>query len=504
MRLQGRLLEPYTLARVGGDTFAVASPRGRDAIATTLPNQVFAALSEPFTAAGQSLHVSVQAGIALFPSDGGDEASLFRNAELALKVARSRGERFAYSSAATNAAVARRARLESELRDALQRHEFVLHYQPRITLESGAVVGSEALIRWQHPARGLLPPGEFIPLAEETGLIDAIGAWVIDRACAQIAAWGKAGLAAVPVAVNVSPVQVEKGDLEAQVRRALQLHAVRPGQLELELTESAVMRDAQAASVTLRAIKAMGCRLVLDDFGTGHSSLAQLKRFPFDAVKIDRSFVTEITSNPDDAAIAAAIIAVARQLRLRVVAEGVETTAQLNYLRTRGCDEIQGFLVGPAVPSDEYEEMLRAAFRFTMPATPAAEERTLLIVDDEGGVRNALQRTLRRDGYRILLAAGGAEALELLAEHPVQVIISDQRMPHMSGTEFLERVRQLHPDTLRIILSGYTDLGVVTDAVNRGAVFRFLTKPWDDTLLREQVRDAFRLHAERIAARPRD
>jgi CheY-like chemotaxis protein len=302
------------------------------------------------------------------------------------------------------------------------------------------------------------------------------------------------------VAVNLSSVQFEQGDLLRHRARRTRAPCARSALLELELTESAVMRDPAAAAKILRALRALGVGLALDDFGTGYSSLAHLKRFPFNSVKIDRSFISELTSNAEDAAIATAIIAMAHRLELKVVAEGVEREGQLNYLRNQGCDEMQGNLFSAAVPLPEFERLLQSGRRLTLPQG-ADDERTLLLVDDEQGIRAALNRVLRRDGYRILTAAGPAEAFELLAVNPVQVIVSDQRMPEMSGTEFLNTVKHLYPDTVRIILSGYTDLEVVTDSVNRGAVFKFLTKPWDDELLREQVRDAFRRYRPATAVR---
>src|SRR6185503_2626880 len=241
-------------------------------------------------------------------------------------------------------------------------------------------------------------------------------------------------------------------------------------------------------------LRKAGVNLALDDFGTGYSSLALLKRFPFRSVKIDQSFVADITRNAEDAAIATAIIAMAHRLNLKVVAEGIETQGQFNYLRAQGCDEMQGNFFSPAVAKETFESQLRDNKHMSVPEPPSADQRTLLLVDDESGIRAALTRMLRGDGYRILTASNGAEGLEVLAVNPVQVIISDQRMPGMSGTEFLNIVKELYPDTVRIILSGYTDIEVVTESVNRGAVFKFLTKPWDDDLLREQVRDAFRRH----------
>jgi EAL domain-containing protein (putative c-di-GMP-specific phosphodiesterase class I)/CheY-like chemotaxis protein len=450
------------------------------------------AVKQPFYVDGREINIGMQAGIAFFPADGDDGSSVFKNAEVALKLAKSSGERYMYYSIEMNARVAVRLKLEKQLLAAIDSQQFVVYYQPKVDMISGELVGAEALIRWQHPDKGLVAPAEFIALAEETGLIVPIGAWVIDAVCAQQAAWITAGLRTVPIAVNLSSVQFEKDDLLQAVRTALNVHSLDGKLLDLELTESVVMSNSAAAANTLQALRKLGVGLALDDFGTGYSSLAHLKRFPFDSVKIDRSFVTDITHNAEDAAIATAIIAMAHSLNLKVIAEGVETQGQFNYLRAKTCDQMQGNFFSPAVAKEEFESHLRSGKHMTLPAAAPADQRTLLLVDDEPGICAALTRMLRRDGYKILTAASGSEGLEVLAVNPVQVIISDQRMPGMSGTELLDIVKQLYPDTVRIILSGYTDLDVVTESVNRGAVFKFLTKPWDDALLREQVRDAFR------------
>jgi CheY-like chemotaxis protein len=230
----------------------------------------------------------------------------------------------------------------------------------------------------------------------------------------------------------------------------------------------------------------------IDDFGTGYSSLAYLRRFPIDKLKIDIAFIRDITSNPDDAAIALAIIRMAHSLKLEVIAEGVETAAQLAYLRRHHCDHIQGYYFSPPLPVAELEQMLREEKRLPTLDGEATPVKTLLLVDDETHVLSALQRLLRQDGYRILSARSAAEGFELLALHQVQVILCDQRMPAMSGTVFLDRVKDLYPDTLRIVLSGYTDLESIIDAINRGAIYRFHTKPWDNQVLRDTIREAFR------------
>ena len=492
-RLGVALEQPCVLARVAADTFAVAVaglPVGTDAT-SILRRRIFAPLQAPLALNGGEVHLAAKAGIALYPADGQDAETLFTRAEAALKQAQASGEHYLHYAPEINARIAEKLALENELRAALEAEQFVLYYQPRVSLRSGLIVGSEALIRWQHPQQGLLAPAQFIPLAEQTGLIVPIGAWVLRSACAQQAAWLAEQLDAVPVAVNLSAVQLHKGEVLPLLRELLSAAPALADYLELELTESVVMQDPDAAARLLQAFRELGLRLALDDFGTGYSSLAYLQRLPFDVVKIDRAFVTDITHNPGDAAIASAVIGMAQRLGLRVVAEGVETEGQLNYLRASGCDEIQGYYFSPPLPAPEFAAMLRAAKHLPPRSAAEQEERTVLVIDDEPGVRNALVRALRPDGYRVLTAAGAEEALELLALHRVQVVICDQRLPGLSGTELLGRVRALHPDSIRIVLSGYTDLNVVIEAVNRGAIYKFLTKPWEDELLREHIRDAF-------------
>jgi diguanylate cyclase (GGDEF)-like protein/PAS domain S-box-containing protein len=493
-RLKSELAEPASIARFGGDSFIIAVPelqQATDAV-SILERQVFHAIDIPFLIDGQEVRISARAGVSLFPNDGGDSAELIKNAEVALNKARSGSERYVFYAPRMNASIAARLALESELRRALDARQFVVHYQPRVDVLSGRIVSAEALIRWQHPERGIIPPVEFVPLLEETGLIVHVGAWVIDAVCEQQAAWARQRIEIVPIAINLSTVQFKKGQVVQTIRDAIARHGVRNEHLEFELTESIVVDDPEQAACDLRALKDVGVRLSLDDFGTGYSSLAYLKRFPFDAVKIDRAFVTDITRSAEDAAIATAVIAMAHSLGLRVVAEGVETEGQLRYLRKQRCDEIQGYFFSPPVPAADFELMLRSEKRMTLERAPAEATDTLLIVDDEPNNLLALKRLLRREGYQVLTASSGQEGLDLLALNTVQVIVSDQRMPGMCGSEFLGIVKELYPDTIRIILSGYADLSTVTDSVNRGAVFKFLTKPWEDDQLREHIRDAFR------------
>jgi CheY-like chemotaxis protein len=244
----------------------------------------------------------------------------------------------------------------------------------------------------------------------------------------------------------------------------------------------------------MRELKKLGLRLALDDFGVGYSSLSYLKRFQLDKLKIDKSFIADIVQDGADAALVRAMIAMGHHLGMRVVAEGVETAAQLGYLRRSHCDEFQGFHFSRPLPADQIPELL--ARRYILPASsgPSESQRTLLVLDDEANIRRALVRLLRRDGYQIFDVGTASEAFDVLASHHVQVVLSDQRMPGLSGSEFLSQVKEMYPDTVRMVLSGYTDLNAVTDAINRGAIYKFLTKPWDDDDLRAHVLEAFRRH----------
>ena len=384
-------------------------------------------------------------------------------------------------------------RLEADLYRASQRNEFLLHYQPKVSCKSGCIVGVEALIRWQHPRRGLVSPAEFIPMLEASGLIVPVGAWVLRSACKQARAWHEAGLGLPGVAVNLSGRQLQMENLFTIVKAALDESGLELGYLELELTESYLMRDPEEAIATLSRLTAIGVRISVDDFGTGYSSLAYLKRLPLDSLKVDRSFVQDIAVDPDDASITRAIIPMAHSLQLDVVAEGVENEAQLGLLIANNCDAIQGYYFSPPVDAEALATLLREDRRLV--SKLLAEEtnvRTLLLVDDEENIINSLKRLLRRSGYRVLSATSAEQGLTLLAENRVDVVISDQRMPGMPGVEFLRRVKDIHPDSVRMILSGYTDLQSVTDAINEGAIYKFLTKPWDDELLCANIEEAFR------------
>jgi EAL domain-containing protein (putative c-di-GMP-specific phosphodiesterase class I) len=303
----------------------------------------------------RELHVTCSAGISLYPQDGADVETLLKNADAAMYRAKAQGRNnFQFYTSEMNRLVNERLTLEHDLRRALQKGELVLHYQPRINLESGAVDGVEALVRWMHPERGLILPDNFIPIAEETGLIVQLGEWVLQRACEQSRAWKAARLPRVAMAVNLSARQFREENLVRRVAKIVRETGLKPGELEMELTESMIMHDAELAIATLRELKALGVRLSVDDFGTGYSSLSYLQRLPIGTLKIDKSFVQAIGGgDPDAGVLARAIISLGHSLHLKVVAEGVETEAQLAFLKQHRCDEAQGFYFARPMPPEE-------------------------------------------------------------------------------------------------------------------------------------------------------
>jgi len=327
--------------------------------AARVAEKVLDTLRVPFHIEGREIFVTASIGISLYPEDGRDADTLVKNADAAMYRAKEQGrDNYQLYGPALNATALERLALEGSLRRALAQDELVVHYQAILDVESGRVRIMEALLRWQHPELGLVPPADFIPLAEVTGLVIAFSPWVLRTACTQARAWQDAGYRDLAVAVNLSARQFQHPDLVAQVKRALDESGLEARFLELEITESSAMHGAETSVHIMRELKALGVRIAIDDFGTGYSSLSYLKRFPIDTLKIDRSFIAEITRDPEDAAIATAIIALAHTLKLRVVAEGVETDEQLAFLTARRCDRVQGYLFGAPTPAEECARVL--------------------------------------------------------------------------------------------------------------------------------------------------
>jgi EAL domain-containing protein (putative c-di-GMP-specific phosphodiesterase class I) len=350
------------VARFGGDEFALvladmADPR--DAI--FVAQKMLDSFAPPFFVGGRELFVGPSIGITIYPLDSDDLDGLVKNADSALYHAKAQGRNnFQFYSAELTARAQSRLDTETSLRRALERREFLLHFQPKFSLETGEMTGVEALIRWQHPELGMVSPQDFIGIAEESGLILPIGEWVLRAACQEVKRWHDEGLAQVRLAVNLSTKQFRHSRLKEMLAGVLAETGFDPRYLEFEITESMLMENSAAVSEVLDHLKAMGISISVDDFGTGYSSLSYLKRFPIDALKIDRSFVRDVPADHDDAAIVRAIIAMSRSLRMKVIAEGVETQEQQQFLRAEGCDEIQGFLSGRPMPPDELVQRLRS------------------------------------------------------------------------------------------------------------------------------------------------
>ncbi|MFA5515179.1 MAG: EAL domain-containing protein [Desulfuromonadales bacterium] len=361
-RLLDAVREADTVARLGGDEFAILLAEvAEEEHVGMVAEKIVAQVMRPF-AIERQVNLTLSMGISLYPRDGDSSEMLLRNADIAMYRAKEEGNCFRFYAAGMNQRIVDTLELEADLRHAVARNELRLHFQPKIDLTSGSINGCEALLRWQHPQKGLLMPSRFIHLAEETGLILPIGEWALRAACAQIQAWAALGLPAIPVAVNLSARQFRTGNLLEAVRRIVRESGIEPRLLELELTESMIMLDPQVTAQTLLRMKELGLRLALDDFGAGYSSLNYLRRFPFDCLKIDRSFINDVATDPSAAAVATSIVAIAHSLGLHAVAEGVETQEQLDFLLRSGCETCQGYLFSKPVPAEAMADMLRADF----------------------------------------------------------------------------------------------------------------------------------------------
>ncbi|WP_051293586.1 EAL domain-containing protein [Pseudoduganella violaceinigra] len=508
LRLQSSIRASDTAARFGGDEFVLllrddGEPGAlAEAQLTELVRRVLERVAAPLTLAGREIQVSCSMGLAAYPQDGADGDVLIKHADTAMYRAKELGRNgFQFFTEELQLRAQQQLELGASLRLALERDEFELHYQPQVNLRSGRVAGVEALLRWRHPDKGLLGPGHFISFAEESGLIIPIGEWVLRRACRQNKAWQDAGLAPIPVAVNISARQCAHAGLEAVVRSALQDSGLAPHYLELELTESISMADPEHSVPMMESMKSIGVELSIDDFGTGYSNMSYLKRFPIDRLKLDISFVREITTDPGSLAISDAIITMSHSLHLEVVAEGVETEGQLALLAQRHCDIVQGFYFSKPLAAGALAELLRADYRLPghltgrVPDAPA-----LLVLDDDPHMLALLDLVLSNEGYSVHVTADPEQAFEILACREVAVLLCDQRMPAISGVEFLSRVRRMYPAVLRIMLSACDDAEATRQAINMGAVYKFIEKPVQQGTLVAIVDEAYQLYRAQGAA----
>ncbi|MCL6711246.1 EAL domain-containing protein [Pseudoxanthomonas sp. z9] len=479
--------------RQGSDEFIVAMPRlpqvpSPDAFGAFVRDQV----ELPMAVLPYTLFLTATVGMALCPEDATTVTGLLQCAETAVGQAKHEGLNLVRRYA-RDAAISIRSDsiIARQIVNAIDNNEFRLHYQPQINAHDGRVVGMEALLRWHSPALGVLIPERFMHVAEKLGVIVQIGDWVLREAFRQARVWRDWGFDDFEIAVNVSTLQLLRPNFVMEVLEAMQAAGIPPQMVVLEVRQNALAKDTLLVHRTLASLHREGVRLTLDDFGMGDSNLDSLVRFAVDKIKIDRSFVKGVPASNREVAITCAIIAMGHQLGMKVIAHGVETDIQLGFLRRNHCDMFQGHLFGEPMSADDAGAVLRRRYLRADAFAATKPDRTLLLLDDEENILRSLVRLFRRDGYRILAASSVNDAFELLATNDVQVILSDQRMSDMSGTEFLGRVRVLYPDTVRLVLSGYTDLATVTEAINRGEIYRFLTKPWNDDDLREHIRQAF-------------
>lgn len=369
LRLIEILHEDDTVARMGGDEFAIIlNEISSKSDADGLAEKIISSLEEPFLLKGQDVYVSASIGITFFPEDSEEPDTLIKNSDAAMHRVKKQGKNsYRLFEPEMNSKAGRRLTLESEMRKALEREEFVVYYQPKVDIDSGRIVGAEALVRWQHPEKGMIPPGDFIPIAEETGLKAPLGEWVLEKACEQVVSWQRLGYPPITIAVNISSHQFTRTNLTEKIKSVLQSTSLDPSLLDIEITESMLMGDMESTIATLRELSAMGVQTSIDDFGTGYSSLNYLRRFDIDTLKIDKSFVNDISTDKDAAAIASAIISLGHIMGMKIVAEGVETAEQLSFLKDQNCDEMQGYLFSRPLPGESFGKILADGKKLSLP-----------------------------------------------------------------------------------------------------------------------------------------
>lgn len=486
------------LARVGSDEFAMfLGPSTCDqsqpgVVGGEVAARVVEALSHSERLGAAEIVPVALIGVASFPADARSAGQLLEAAQTARLGARVDDKRIAYFSPQVNEEAMRRLAIESGLRHAAEREELRLEFQVQIDLISGQAVGAEVQLGWCNAELGEVPAEEFLPVARQTGLIVMLGEWQLHQVCTLLQNWMHDGIKPPRLALNLSSLQLQQPDIVSRIQHSLLDRGVPTTLLGLQIAEQSLMVSTQDHSRKLSALRSFGLEVTLDDFGIGHSNLSLLRSLPVDVLKVHRSCVPDVMAASGAVSLTRAIINLAHSLQMRVLAEGVETEGQLTLLMANGCDRIQGDVLHPKVRLAQFDRLLRGPL-ITLPERfmRRQRERTLLLVDDEPSIVAALKRLFRRDGYRIVTASSGMEGLQRMAEYEVDVVLSDQRMPGMTGVEFLRRAKELYPDTVRMVLSGYTELQSITDAVNEGAIYRFLTKPWDDARLRVHVQEAF-------------
>jgi diguanylate cyclase (GGDEF)-like protein len=498
------LLPRDTLARLDGDEFLVVldAPVGDGKCLSLLSTTIRAAIARSIVVAGHDVFVTACIGIAHATSGLTKAEPLLRDAAAAVRRAKSVGiGASAISNAADATAEAGALSLGNALRSAVARKELRLAYQPQIDLRSGQVIGMEALVRWQHPTFGLLGPTRFLPAAEALGLIDEIGGWVINAACAQARAWQEAGVTPVRLTVNVAAQQLSSPDFATRLATVLALHRCDPGLFGIEITERGVIDNLDEVAAQLRRVRATGVEIALDDFGTGSSSLTCLRKLPIDIVKIDRSLMQTITSNAQTLSIVRAIIAMAHALGMKTMAEGVESPGQLEVLEANRCDRFQGHLFSAAVDAESVTRILQHGTRVPMIGRLHDQRTTtILILADEPWVTAMLKEQIGwrfGTGVRVEACGSGPKALARLRNGVVDIVIADLHLPEREGHDFLGEARALQPDLLCLMLVESADVASIIDDPRQGQVFRYLSKPWNLDLLLKHVGAALE-HAAQV------
>ena len=485
--------ETDTLARAGGDEFVWAIEIRNEDQAAMAARNALETLGEPMGIAGREVFISASIGISIYPRDGEDDDTLLKNATTAMHRAKVMvDQRYNFYTTEMNARSLERLDMENALRRALDNDELVLFYQPQVDLSTGEIIGAETLVRWRHPQRGMVPPSEFVPLAEVTGMIVPIGEWVLRTACSQNRKWQQAGLPPITVAVNISARQLDAYDIAWLADEILTETGLDPRFLELELTESMIMSDPDAFIKSTRRLKEMGASLSVDDFGTGYSSLNHLKRFAVNRLKIDQSFVRDITHDPNAAAITLAIMALARSMKMYTIAEGVENAAQVAFLRRQGCDEIQGYYFSRPVPAEEFEALLREGRRLELPSSQHNPDNLLVVVSGAPDLLQGLHRVHCNAENALLTAETCIDGMNLLASHDAGVVVADARDSQTNAVDFLSKVKEMYPETVRIAVVHETMLPTVSEALKAGEAHIFITHPWEIDALRGTIDTAFR------------
>ncbi len=454
-----------------------------------LAYRLLLSLSTPLTRQNVSTSISYNIGVSVFPEDGADSQQLLDAASLACK----KQTPFAplhFHSAKLENHYAQSLNMQAQLSTAVDNEELRLDFQPKASLHSGKISGMEVLLRWKNKVLGNVSPADFIPVAERLGLINELGKWVIRSTCLQYKKWHEDGLAIPPIAINLSGSQLKDSGFSAFVRKTLTETGVPAEYIEFEITETTIINEMEISLKTLHELKNLGLTISLDDFGTGYSSLSYLRQLPIDKIKIDRSFINDVTHDPSSAEIVRATIGIARALGLKVIAEGVENQEQMFFLKRLGCDEIQGYFFARPDSAE--------VTRKTLPDKPSLpfdthyhQEKRILVVDDEPAILNCIKRELGAVGYEVEVADSARQGLALLARKSFALVISDYLMPGINGACFLEKVKQLHPQTVRIAMSGSYDIEMLADYINRGEIFKFVFKPWSRQEILKVVEDSF-------------